>query len=286
MLDRLKQARAALSMLSVDEVRNRADRPVTVGLVADGSGAYAEMEDFLVPEGTPRPRWRTRMNQIYRANDPEVPADVDLVLYEPGLACPRDAYSFDRHHPDHTVAEILHDKRDLALALARQFPVFRRPVIDEIIREVAKENAIFAVASAVPNILPNLLELPWFVGEFASDTVFLTVNQVRMAFQIAAAAGRKVGLGPQKAELLTIVGGAFGWRALARELVGHIPLGGGLIPKGTIAYAGTFAVGKGLEYYHVGLRQPTPADRKEIYRQGLEQGRSFTEALHSGEGPV
>ena len=41
---------------------------------------------------------------------------------------------------------------------------------------------------------------------------------------------------------------AFGWRALARELVGHIPLGGGLIPKGAIAYAGTYVVGKGLEY--------------------------------------
>src|SRR5436190_234381 len=124
MLELLKQARAALSMLSADEVKNRADRPVTVGLVADGSSAYAEMEDFLVPERMPRSAWRTRMNQVYRANDPEVPVDVDLVLYEPGLACPQNAYTFHRDHPETTVAEILRDKDEIALALARQFPAF------------------------------------------------------------------------------------------------------------------------------------------------------------------
>ena len=113
---------------------------------------------------------------------------------------------------------------------------------------VAKENALFAVATALPNVVPNLIELPWVVGEFASDTAFLTANQVRMAFQIAAACGKDVGLGKQKGAVLSIAAGAFGWRALARELVGKIPLGGGLIPKGAIAYAGTYLAGKGLEY--------------------------------------
>jgi len=283
MLELLKQARAAMSLLSAEEVTRRAQRPVTVGLVADGSGAYAEMEDFLVPDRMPRAAWRTRINQVYRANDPDVPSQVDVVLYEPGLACPQNAYTFDRDHPETTVKEILHDKGDIALALARQFPAFRKPVMDGIIHEVAKENTLFALATAVPNIVPNLVELPWAFGEFASDTVFLTANQVRMAFQIAAAAGHKVGLKTQKKELLTIVAGAFGWRALARELVSHIPLGGGLIPKGAIAYAGTFAVGKGLEYYHHGMRQPTPEERRELYREGLERGKGIAQASHAGE---
>ena len=89
-------------------------------------------------------------------------------------------------------------------------------------------------------MVPNFIELPWAIGEFASDTAFLTANQVRMAFQIAAACGKDVGLGKQKGAVLSIAAGAFGWRALARELVGKIPLGGGLIPKGAIAYAGTY----------------------------------------------
>ena len=125
--------------------------------------------------------------------------------------------------------------------------LFRKPVIDRVIHSVARENALFAVATALPNVVPNLLELPWAVGEFASDTAFLTINQVRMAFLIGAASDQEVGYMEQKGQIATIVGSAFGWRTLARELVGKIPLGGGLIPKGAIAYAGTYVVGKGLE---------------------------------------
>jgi uncharacterized protein (DUF697 family) len=283
MLKLLKQARAAFSMLDADEVTKRAERPVKVGLVADGTGAYAEMEGFLVPESTPRPLWRQRMNLIHRANDPGVPPDVDVVIYEPGLACPQNAYTFHRGHPELTVEEILRDKPYLSLPLARQFQSFRHRVVDGIIHEVSKENVLFALATAVPNIVPNLIELPWIVGEFASDTVFLTANQVRMAFQIAAACGREVGVARQKAELASIVAGAFGWRALARELVSHIPLGGGLIPKGAIAYAGTYAVGKALAFYHYDLRQPSLEQRRELYREGLDRGRNFTENLPAGQ---
>jgi uncharacterized protein (DUF697 family) len=282
MVEGLKQARAVFTMLSAHEITARAERPVAIGLVADGSGAYAEMEEFLVPDGTSRSLRRDRMGQIFRANDPEVPNHVDLVLYEPGLPCPANAYSFHRHRPVTTVEEILRDKQDLSLALARQFPAFRSKVIDGIIHEVARENALFAVATAVPNILPNLIELPWIFGEFASDTLFLTANQVRMAFQIAAASGRKVGVTQQKGELASIAAGAFGWRAIARELVSHIPLGGGLIPKGAIAYAGTYTVGKALAFLHHGARQTGPEQRKELYREGLEHGRTFARQLRAG----
>ena len=42
--------------------------------------------------------------------------------------------------------------------------------------------------------------------------------------------------------------------------MGKIPLGGGLIPKGAIAYAGTYAVGKSLEFYYRG-QGSTPGSR-------------------------
>jgi hypothetical protein len=283
MLNVLKQARAAFSLLRPQDIRESAERVVHIGLVADGSSAYAEMEDFLVPAGTPRPEWNLRMRQVHRANDPKVPDRVDLILYEPGLPCPQGAYTFHRGHPEDTIAEILHDKSELALALARQFPVFRRAVVEHTIHVVARENTLFAIATALPNVVPNLIELPWTLGEFASDTAFLTTNQVRMAFQIAAACGKEVGLGPQKAEVLGIVGSAFGWRALARELVSHIPLGGGLIPKGAIAYAGTYVLGKGLEFLLVQDRPHTNEERERLYQEGLEQGRHFAGSLHTGE---
>src|SRR5262249_13416592 len=144
---------------------------------------YAEMEDFLIPGGAPSDA------KIYRAGDVDVPEHVDLVLYEPGIPCPGDAYVLHRTDPEITVAEILRTGDELAVPLARQFPVFRRPVVERIVHSVARENALFAVATALPNVVPNLVELPWAFGEFASDTVFLTANQIRMAFLIAAACG-------------------------------------------------------------------------------------------------
>ncbi len=271
MFKAIKQVRAAVSMLNADEVRDRATRPVRFGLVAAGNRAYAEMQEALVLD-TSRADWE-EPGSVHRAADTDAPSTVDIVLYEHRLGCPEGSFVFHREEPARTVTEILHEKEDLALALARQFPSFRKPVVDRIVNAVALENALFAMATALPDVIPNLIELPWAVGEFASDTVFLTANQIRMAFSIAAASGREIGFRNQKAEVLSIGAGAFGWRALARELVGHIPLGGGLIPKGAIAYAATFAIGKGLEYlYHANVPY-TREEHAEIYRQAFEQGR-------------
>src|ERR1022692_275701 len=234
MLKIMKQAKAAFSLLSADEIVKQSELPVHFGLVADGSNAYAEMEEFLAPATLPRQEWRERMSQVHRANDADVPSNVDIVLYEPGLPCPGGSYTFHRGNVQATCAEILKDKKDLDLALGRQFLAFRRPVVERIIHMVSQENALFAVATALPNLVPSLGELPWAFGEFASDTAFLTANQVRMAFLIAAACGKELGYSQRAAEILSIGASAFGWRALARELAGKIPFGGGIIPKGAI----------------------------------------------------
>ena len=63
------------------------------------------------------------------------------------------------------------------------------------------------------------------------------MNQIRMGFMIAGASDREVGYMEQKGEIAAVIGSAFGWRALARELVGKIPFGGGLIAKAGVAYA-------------------------------------------------
>ena len=83
-------------------------------------------------------------------------------------------------------------QNSFGLPLARIFPPFRKPVVDRIIHTISKENAFFSIATALPDIVPNVLTLPWAVGEFASDTAFLTGNQVRMAFLIAAASDRTI----------------------------------------------------------------------------------------------
>jgi hypothetical protein len=138
---------------------------------------------------------------------------------------------------------------------------------------------MLSLVSALPNVVPNLLELPWVVGEFATDTAFLTMNQIRMALYLAAIYDRPVGYAEQKLQIAAIAGGAFGWRALARELAGKIPLGGGLIPKAAIAFAGTWVVGMGLERTNRAGRGLSRQERREAYAAAIEKGKAVARSL-------
>lgn len=279
MFNSVKQVRAAVSLVNPEKVRALALRRVTIGLVAASGSGYAELEDFLVPAEVSGEERRQLLERLPRAADSPSPDPVDLVLYEHGLPAPEGAFAYRRDDPRATLTGILDAHDELDLALARQFPIFRRTVVERIVHAVSAENALFAVATALPNVVPNLFELPWAVSEFASDTAFLTINQMRMAFLIAAACGKEIGFGHQKTEMLAIAGGAFGWRALARELAGKIPLGGGLIPKGAIAFAGTFLVGKGLEHFHSSRAPLTRAQREEIYQGAYDRGKAVVQSM-------
>ncbi|MGA2326117.1 MAG: hypothetical protein ABSH05_07500 [Bryobacteraceae bacterium] len=271
--------RTAFRNLKPREVRELAGRPLRVGLIASSRERYAELEDALAPPGASHARRLELARVLDRADDPGAFEQFDLLLCEEELLCPPGAFRFDSSDPGRTVRQVLAARKDLELALARHLEPFRRPVISRIIRKIAKENAAFSLLTALPDVLPSLAELPWAAGEFASDTAFLTMNQVRMAFLIAAASDQDVGYREQRAQIAAIVGGAVGWRALARELAGKIPFGGGLIPKTAIAYAGTCTVGVGLErYYRIG-RALTRQERSEVYERALRQGREVARAL-------
>jgi len=277
-----RQIRSAIRHLNPNQVRAAAERPISVGLVAVSSEVLAEMEDFLAPPSISRERRWELMRILHRAGEPGAPKQFDLEICEEGIARSAAGFTFYRRQPERTVLEILDACQELGLPLARCFPPFRKPVVDRIIQTISRENAAFAVLTAVPDVVPSLVQFPWAVGEFASDTAFLTMNQVRMAFLIAAASDRQVGYREQRMEIASIVAGAFGWRALARELAGKIPFGAGLIPKAAIAYAGTYTVGQGLErFYRLGYRL-TRRERRQIYEQALEHGRRFVDYLLEG----
>ena len=279
MFPTIRQARVALSHLNPAEVRNRAARPVRVGLIAATEYRYAAMEEALVPAAAEHQDRSLGMNAIFRGGDPDAPANVDLVLYDEGIPAPKDAYVLYAQDLPATLHAILHHDDSLELPLARQFPGLRSHIVDRIVQSIARENALFAFATALPDVIPNLVEIPWAFGEWATDTAFLTANQIRMAFMISAACGKETGFAKQKLQILSIVGGAFGWRAIARELAGKIPLGGGLIAKAAIAYAGTFVVGKGLELLYHGQVSFSHEAKRSMYREALERGREFGRSL-------
>jgi hypothetical protein len=276
------QIRSAFRHLNPHEVRELAEKPISVGLIASSHNGFAAMEDLLAPASYSHARRFESGQVLHRITEPGGGRAYDLVLCEEELLAPPGAFLFERQHPERTIDRIIDVRQDLRLSLARHFAPFRQPVIANVIRAIARENAAFSVVTALPDIVPSLIELPWAVGEFASDTAFLTMNQVRMAFLIAGSSDQDVGYKEQRAQIAGIVGSAFGWRALARELVGKIPFGGGLVPKAAIAYAGTYTVGVGLErFYRIGYGL-TRTERKEVYRQALERGRGIVDAIVQG----
>jgi hypothetical protein len=277
----------AVASLNPEEIDRHAERPLRLFLYAHADHDYRKMEDFLAPHELSEGKRDELRHRIHRASERFSPAgSYDLEIYfedsPPDALTPtKNVFAFRSADPARLVADVLRQRPDLAIPLARHVLPFRAEVSRRIIKKVAKENALFALATAVPDIIP-FISLPWAVGEFASDTAVLTANQIRMAFLLAAASDREFGYREQKSEIASIVLGAFGWRAMARELVGKIPLGGGLIPKAAIAYAGTRVAGLSLErFYRLG-RGFTREERRRAYEGALERGRKVAASLVSG----
>ena len=278
----LQQVRQAVSNLNPNEVRQAAERPLAIRLVAANSAGYAAMEDFLSPPSfSGKKRWE-QIQALYREDDPGAPEQFDLEIHEAGLPRPEDVFLFIPDDPERMVTEILSGREDLGLPLARYFHPFRRPVVEKVINSISRENALFSIATALPNLAPGLIQLPWAVSEFGSDTAFLTVNQLRMLFLLAAASDRPIGYREQRAEVASIIAGAFGWRALARQLAGKIPFGAGIIPKAAVAFAGTYVVGRSAErLYRIGYGY-TRKERSLIYEEALVRGKDIAGHLLEG----
>jgi hypothetical protein len=276
----------AIRNLDPEDIRRHTERPLRFLLYAERERDYRAMEEFLIPRDLSHAKRAQVLRLIYRASDSAAAVDRnDLEVYfddSGDLATGSSGlFTFDPANPRAMIHQVLGRRPDLAVPLGLHALPFREEVSRRMVKKIAKENALFALATAVPDIVP-FISLPWAVGEFASDTAFLTANQIRMAFLLAAANDRDVGYREQQAEIATIVLGAFGWRALARELVGKIPWGGGLIPKAAIAYAGTRVAGMSLErYYRLG-KAYTRAERRLAYEDALERGRHLVAGVVEG----
>jgi hypothetical protein len=267
--------RQAIQNLNPKKIHSLGERPLNIALYASTPGDYHDIEEYLLIGLTPSRRQES-LAALHRGPDPSRALDFDLAIYDESVIAPRRSLIFRRDRPEELVREVLTEHEDdLGVALARSFTPLRGPFAKHVIRRTSREKALFSMATALPDVIPSIFELPWAVTEFASDTAVLTANQVRMAFLLAAASDRETGYREQKNEIASVIGGAFGWRALARPLIGKVPFGGGLIPKAAIAYAATRLVGVSLErYYRVGYTY-TRDERSQIYAQAYERGKGI-----------
>lgn len=164
-------------------------------------------------------------------------------------------------------SRLLNATLDMAPSYGRHFPEFRAAAVKEIVDDTARANAQFALVSNIPAVIPIL-------GGFVSasaDLIVLTKNQVMMSYKIAAVHGRD--LQDQTAvvrELVPVVGAGFLWRTIAREAVSFLPFAAGTVPKVVIAYAGTFSVGRAIDFYYRSGKKPNKEQLQAFVTQATE----------------
>jgi uncharacterized protein (DUF697 family) len=120
-------------------------------------------------------------------------------------------------------------------ALAAKLPVLRRAVCEDIVRGFSRQNGLLAAAIFIPG----------------ADLPVLLLNQIRMVFRIAAAHGESIDR-ERAFELLPVIAAGFGFRAVARSVVGVVPVVG-WAAQGALAFAATRALGEAaIVYFEAG----------------------------------
>jgi uncharacterized protein (DUF697 family) len=168
--------------------------------------------------------------------------------------------------------------KGVEVAVGRRLPALRETVAAKLTRDAASSALKIAAASAVVESVP-LLGIVLGAVASAGDIVAITGIQIVLMIQIGATYGKD----PDVAriwELLPVVGGGLGWRALSRELAGFIPVAGIAI-KGAIAYAGTIVVGEGVSFFYEYGRHMTAAQAGQIYEEKKRAALSFARNLAS-----
>ena len=264
------------------DIAAEAGRPVSVALV----GTVAARADAArrifgnAPADKPRPLLRGYETVGEEHGFPQAARTFDIVIDAGGgragacVAVPG-LYSVEEIGGwEPTVERILDEHPDLRLALARRYPGLRPAVSRRVIQETAVANAEFAVLNALPGVIPLLgLLLP---TSAIGDMLLLAKNQAMMMLKLAAAHELPLDMQSRAADLAPLAGSAFGWRGIAREVVGLVPGGIGMAAKGAVAYAGTVALGESMRRYYALGHVPTGREMNMLFREAWSNARMVT----------
>jgi uncharacterized protein (DUF697 family) len=115
---------------------------------------------------------------------------------------------------------------EYGVPLAGRVPLLRAAVSEQLVESFARKNGLVGAAVFIPG----------------ADLPVLALNQIRLVLRLAQAYGEESGA-ERLPELVATLGAGFGLRALARELLGFVTVGGWAL-KSAIAYGGTRALGE------------------------------------------
>jgi uncharacterized protein (DUF697 family) len=173
-------------------------------------------------------------------------------------------------------AHIVEASKGVEIAVGRRLPPLRETVAAKLTRDAANNSLKVALASALVDHIPVVGVV---LGAFASagDMVAITGLQMMLLLQIEATYGKDPDV-QRMWKLLPVIGGGFGWRTLARELAGFVPVAGVAI-KGAIAYAGTIVVGESVTFFLEHGSHMSKAQAAQLYDRTRADALRFARDL-------
>lgn len=276
-----------IKSISVAEIAREANRPISVAIVGDEAGRNDIMSALFKTAGTSEhalpesPYVRQYRSMSATDGFPQVPDVFDFVIDVGGGRTDAESATIIYSIPDiggwdSTLKRIFEDRNDLCLSLARNFPAFRKTAAEQVIQQTAMTNAEFSLITGVASAFPLFeLVLP---ANALSDILVLTKNQIMMSLRLAAIYGLEVNYRTRMKDLMPIFINAFGWRAIARELVGAVPAVG-FIFRAMISYAGTVTVGKAAQMFYENGESVTRTQAQRIYNDAYQGSKERIRSL-------
>jgi uncharacterized protein (DUF697 family) len=246
--------------LTTNEIRRQMELPISVVLVGDEE----EVERLSQRLGSPSAQ--------YVGSSEPLTVGPDRFVFDAKRLINLDDAAFAVE-----LGKLASQSGTRKIALANAVPALRPGIAHQLSHDKGFENAKIAAISALPGVIPLT---DWLMPvTSAGDLLVLTRNQIVLLLEVAACYGKSPEPKARLKELLPIVGSAFGWRTIARELVGLVPGGVGVIIKAAIAYAGTYSVGRAASYYYSGGTVKAGAEQMKLYYRG-----AFTDGLAKAKG--
>lgn len=262
-------------------IEDEANSDFKIALVGEPKDRLRIKEAFLTDKATldERDEAESHLREFDNAPDPDTAKAFAFTIYTPqnetDAIGARGIGSVPLIAPDTAklAQSMIAQQPHLSVALGRRFPLFRPFACNRIIHDASRTNAQIALISGLPGVFPPVaIILP---ASSVADVLLLTKNQLMMVMRLAATHGKKPAYTKQVKELMGVIGAALGWRTVARELSGFIPVPGvGLAIKAAIAYSGTLAAGRSALLFYQSGRLPSAKEVQSAYKEAEAEGKA------------
>lgn len=190
-----------------------------------------------------------------------------------------EVYLFAENDNENLTTRILSNHPEVQFALAHNFPVFRPELAQSVIQDTSFQNTAWALLTGLPNTVPGPHTILTSPFEGISDFTLMTLNEIKLMFELVGIAGNRVVPLYHLGEFGIIIGLGKLAETLAMQTMGRVSGRAAIIVKGAIAYAFTWTIGEAVFFYASTGRKLTQRTFNDRLRHHFVRGRKVTEGM-------